>query len=70
MARSPPMVSASMARATLLDAVPLAHELLALLDHGFRQRLGEFALRQDEFVGLAGAGLPGLVAREQASCAP
>ena len=41
----------------------LAHELLALLDHGSGERLGEIPLRQDEFVRLAQARLTGLVAR-------
>ena len=36
----------------LARRIPLAHELLALLDHRLGKRLGEFALGQDEFVGL------------------
>ncbi len=64
-ARSPPMVKASSAMATLARRIPLAHELLALLDHGLGERLGEFALGQNEFVGLAQAGLPGLIARRE-----
>lgn len=49
--------------ATWLAEIPLAHELLALLDHRLGKRLGEFALGQDEFVGLTQAGLLRLIAR-------
>ena len=62
---SPPMVNASSALGDGLGRVGIAHQLLALLDHGLGQRLGEDALRQHELVRRAHPGLSGLIAGDQ-----